>query len=93
MANTEAAKKGQPPVTSNMSWADASASVSALANHRRMMAMPALKILGDLNHSEKSFDVLMTVMERCCREPNNQGVFLGYTKDKEERDLGFGNAA
>ncbi len=63
---------------------------SGVSNHRKMMAMPALKILGDLDHSEKSFDVLMAVMDRCCREPNNQGVFLGCGKDENEHKLAFG---
>lgn len=68
------------------------ASFSAVSNHRKMMAMPALKILADLDHSEKSFDVLMAVMDRCCREPNNQGVFLGCGKDVKEHHLAFGNS-
>lgn len=63
---------------------------SAVSNHRKMMATPALKILADLDHSEKSFDVLMAVMDRCCREPNNQGVFLGCGKDEKEHNLAFG---
>lgn len=67
------------------------ANFSAVSKHRKMMAMPALKILADLDHSEKSFDVLMAVMDRCCREPNNQGVFLGCGKDFKEHQLAFGN--
>lgn len=66
-------------------------SFSVVSKHRKMMAMPALKILADLDHSEKSFDVLMAVMDRCCREPNNQGVFLGCGKDAREHHLAFGN--
>lgn len=93
MAQAETLKKvGEVHNSANMSLNEnlGSTPSSTLANHRKMMALPALKILADLNHSEKSFDVLMTVMDRCCREPNNQGVFLGYTKDKAEKDLGFG---
>ena len=66
------------------------AAISAVSNHRKMMAMPALKILADLDHSEKSFEVLMSVIDRCCREPNNQGVFLGCVKDEKELKLAFG---
>lgn len=65
---------------------------NTVSHHRKMMALPALKILADLEHSEKSFDVLMAVMDRCCRETNNQGVFLGCGKDTEEHKLAFGNA-
>ena len=71
--------------------ASTSASFNAVCNHRKMMATPALKILADLEHSEKSFDVLMAVMDRCCREPNNQGVFLGCGKDEKDHQLAFGN--
>jgi len=63
---------------------------SAVSNHRKMMALPALKILADLDHSEKSFVVLMSVMDRCCREPNNQGVFLGCGNDNKDHSLAFG---
>ena len=69
----------------------ASDHVSAVSNYRKMMAMPALKILADLDHSEKSFDVLMSVMDRCCRQPNNQGVFIGCGDDDKEHNLAFGN--
>ncbi|XP_032793021.2 serine/threonine-protein kinase ATR [Daphnia magna] len=63
--------------------------LSAVSNHRKMMALPALKILADLDHSEKSFDVLMSVMDRCCREPNNQSVFLGCGDDELDHKLAF----
>ncbi len=67
-----------------------SAHFSAVSNHRKMMALPALKILADLDHSEKSFVVLMSVMDRCCREPNNQGVFLGCGNNDKDHSLAFG---
>ena len=61
-----------------------------VCNHRKMLAAPALKILADPDSSEKSFKVLMSVMERCCKEPSNQGVFIGANNDELERKLGFG---
>lgn len=67
-----------------------SAHFSAVSDHRKMMAMPALKILADLDHSEKSFVILMSVMDRCCREPNNQGVFLGCGNNEKDHSLAFG---
>jgi hypothetical protein len=70
----------------------ASDHVSAVSNYRKMMAMPALKILADLDHSEKSFDVLriLVVMDRCWRQPNNLSVFIGCGDDDKERNLAFG---
>jgi hypothetical protein len=64
--------------------------IGEVCNHRKMLAAPALKILADPDSSEKSFKVLMSVMERCCKEPSNQGVFIGANNDELERKLGFG---
>lgn len=61
-----------------------------ISNHRKMLATPALKILADLDHSEKSFIVLISVMDRCCKETNNQGVFIGASTKNNERKLGLG---
>ena len=69
------------------------AHVSAVSNHRKMMAMPALKILAGLDHSIKSSEVLMFVVDRCCREPNNQGVFLGCSNDEKEHKLAYGKTS
>jgi hypothetical protein len=93
MMTSVAAKTEQSQKTTSMEIQvekSTSANFSAVSNHRKMMAMPALKILADLDHSEKSFDVLMSVMDRCCREPNNQGVFLGCGNDDKEHKLAFG---
>ena len=64
-----------------------------VSNHRKMLAAPALKILADPDNSEKSFKVLVSVMERCHREPANQGVFLGAGSSDSERKLGFGKGS
>jgi len=81
--------------TTNMEVSQVNANatiVGAVSNHRKMIAVPALKILQDPDHSDKSFLVLLSVMERCCREKNHQGVFLGCGKDETEHQLAFGNS-
>ena len=62
----------------------------AVVNHREMLALPALKILADPDHSEKSLLVLMSVMDRCC-EPGNQAVFIGARDREEDQSVGLGN--
>ena len=64
--------------------------VSTLSNYRKMIGGPALKILAEHDPSDKSFLVLVSVMERCCKQGSNQGVFLGCGKDEAEQKLAFG---
>lgn len=62
---------------------------SEMSLYRKMMITPALKILNDPDHSEKSLYVLIGVMERCCKDEKKQGVFLGSDQDEHQRKLAF----